>query len=85
MVLASYGVLLVLLAAGAMLRKIAFSPTLLLALGFSVVNLGVTAVYWGNLTRGRLPLEMVWLPFGVLVAWELLQERLPGVSGRARG
>ncbi len=71
-VLGSYGVLLLLLAIGLLLRAIHDSTALRLALLCSLSMFIVTAVYWGNLTRGRLPLEMLWLPWGAhsaVVIW----------------
>ena len=67
-VLGSYGVLLLLLAAGVALRDIQRSPSLDIALLWLLTSLVTTAVYWGNLTRGRLPLEIVFLPWGAVAA-----------------
>ena len=70
-VLCSYGLLLVLLAAGLFLGVYSSSPALHLVLLWTLVLFAITCVYWGNLTRGRLPLEIVWLPFGVCAAWRI--------------
>ena len=67
-VLGSYGVLLLLLAIGVALRDIQRSPSLDIALLWLLTSLVTTAVYWGNLTRGRLPLEIVFLPWGAVAA-----------------
>ena len=40
-----------------------------LVLIWSLLMAALTAVYWGNLTRGRLPLELVWFPWGSIAAF----------------
>jgi 4-amino-4-deoxy-L-arabinose transferase-like glycosyltransferase len=72
LVLLSYGSLLVLLGVGA-IRLNVVRPSILLhqALICTAVFFLITAVYWGGLTRGRIPLEIVWLPWGAMTAWEL--------------
>ncbi len=72
LVLASYGTLLALLAAGLVLRVFARSASLSIALLCTFVFLLITAVYWGGLTRGRVPLEVLWIPWGAWGAWNLL-------------
>jgi hypothetical protein len=72
-VLCSYGTLLALLLVGVALRIIQTSPALHLALLCTLASVAISAVYWGNLTRGRLPLEILWIPWGALVAWDLLE------------
>jgi 4-amino-4-deoxy-L-arabinose transferase-like glycosyltransferase len=62
-VLSSYGVLLALLGAGAFLGVYRNTYPLHQALLCTFVLLVVTAVYWGGLTRGRLPLEILWIPW----------------------
>ncbi|QJW98050.1 hypothetical protein [Frigoriglobus tundricola] len=44
---------------------------LLMALAVTAASFAITAVYWGNLVRGRLPLEMMWLPWGAASAGAL--------------
>lgn len=66
MVLSSYGVLLLLLAVGLIRGCFHSSAALHLVAMWSFVLCGITAVYWGNLVRGRLPLELVWIPWGAL-------------------
>lgn len=71
LVLGSYGVLLLLLAMGLRFGiyggTFPFHMTLLCT---SVLFL-ITLVFWGNLTRGRLPLEVLWMPWGAWSAWTL--------------
>jgi len=64
---------LVLLLIGWLRRSYHRSIELELALMWSFVMTVITIVYWGNLTRGRIPLEMVWLPWGAIAAVELLE------------
>jgi hypothetical protein len=71
-VLASYGTLLVLLILSSFLRVFSRSAALDIALIATFVFLAVSAVYWGGLTRGRLPLEILWIPWGCWAAWDLL-------------
>jgi hypothetical protein len=73
LVLASYGSLLFLLAAGMFQGTFQRSNLLALALLTTLATLIVTAVYWGNLTRGRLLVEIVWLPWGAASACQLIQ------------
>jgi 4-amino-4-deoxy-L-arabinose transferase-like glycosyltransferase len=68
MVLISYGPLLLLLAIGIFRRVYRRSVELDLILIWSLILLAITVVYWGNLTRGRLPLEMVWIPWAAMAA-----------------
>jgi 4-amino-4-deoxy-L-arabinose transferase-like glycosyltransferase len=71
MVLASYGTLLLLLFVGITRRDLCSCPALHLVLLWSFVLCAITAVYWGNLLRGRLPLEIPWIPWASAVAVEL--------------
>jgi hypothetical protein len=70
-VLLSYGLLLVSLFVGLFLRVFRSTPALHLALMWTCILLALTCVYWGGLTRGRLPLEIIWLPWGVGAAFAL--------------
>ncbi|MBI2816465.1 MAG: glycosyltransferase family 39 protein [Acidobacteria bacterium] len=72
MVLASYGTLLLLLGLGVVRRLYRRSVELELIIVWSLLLAAITAVYWGNLTRGRLPLELLWLPWGSLAAVDLV-------------
>ena len=67
-VLASYGMLLLFLMIGCFQRIYHRSIELDLVLIWSLLMTALTIVYWGNLTRGRLPLELVWIPWGAIVA-----------------
>jgi hypothetical protein len=69
-VLGSYGVLLLFLAIGCFRKIYHGSVELHLVLFWSLLMAALTAVYWGNLTRGRLPLELVWLPWGSIAAFD---------------
>lgn len=73
LVLLSYGSLLALLALGLPLGV--FKPTIELKLALlCTLALAVsTMVYWGNLTRGRIPLEFIWLPWACAAACRLVQ------------
>jgi 4-amino-4-deoxy-L-arabinose transferase-like glycosyltransferase len=85
MVLGSYGVLLVLLAGGGLLGV--FKPNA--ALGYvvlcSLILTVFTIVYWGGLTRGRLPLEILWLPWGAQAGWEFVRYVGRGFSSERAG
>jgi hypothetical protein len=72
LVLGSYGVLLILLAVGASRHLFVGSAALHLTLIWTFVLCVLTAIYWGNLTRGRLPLEIAWLPWGAWSAVNLI-------------
>jgi 4-amino-4-deoxy-L-arabinose transferase-like glycosyltransferase len=71
MVLISYGPLLVFLTIGVLRNIYRRSIELDLILMWSLIMLGITVVYWGNLTRGRLPLEMVWIPCAAIAATDV--------------
>ncbi len=73
MVLASYGPLLLFLILGYFRSVYRASVELHLVAMWSLVMIAVTIVYWGNLTRGRLPLEMVWIPWGSLAALDVFK------------
>jgi hypothetical protein len=68
MVLASYGMLLLFLMIGCFRRIYHRSVELDLVLMWSLLMTALTIVYWGNLTRGRLPVELVWIPWGAIAA-----------------
>jgi hypothetical protein len=72
-VISSYDVLLLLLGIGLVTRQIKRSLLLDLALLVSLVFTLITCVYWGGLTRGRLPLEILWIPWGAATAWYLIE------------
>jgi hypothetical protein len=38
----------------------------------SIFFAGITMVYWGALTRGRLPLEILWLPWASLAGFQII-------------
>jgi 4-amino-4-deoxy-L-arabinose transferase-like glycosyltransferase len=73
LVLCSYGLLLVLLAVGARMQLLKPSAALTQAAACSLVLTILTAMYWGGLTRGRLPLEIIWLPWGASVVCAITQ------------
>jgi 4-amino-4-deoxy-L-arabinose transferase-like glycosyltransferase len=66
MVLISYGPLLLFLGIGLFRKVYRRCIELDLISMWSLIMLGITIVYWGNLTRGRLPLEMVWIPWATI-------------------
>ena len=72
LVLISYGSLLLGLGIGLLRGTIARSNLLILALSSTAASVVITVVHYGMLTRGRLPLEMIWLPWAAASAWELL-------------
>ncbi|HJZ57997.1 MAG TPA: glycosyltransferase family 39 protein [Gemmataceae bacterium] len=87
LVLCSYGVLLVALAVGALRGTFARSRLLMFAGIVTAVSVLITAVYWGALTRGRLPVEMTWLPWGALALSEVgmvIVRRLVGPAASPR-
>ena len=71
LVMSSYGVLLLLLASGVGIRVFKQSSALHFNLLCTVFFTAVTIVYHGGLTRGRLPLEIIWIPFAALAAWSI--------------
>lgn len=73
LVLGSYGSLIFFVAVGLLRGSIRRSNLLTLAILASVATLSIVAVYWGNLTKGRLPFEMIWLPWGAASAWDLFR------------
>jgi 4-amino-4-deoxy-L-arabinose transferase-like glycosyltransferase len=83
LVLGSYGVLLVLLFVGLFRGVYRSSIDLHLVLLWTLVLIGITIVYWGILTRGRLLLELVWLPWACLTAWDIVKRvlRLDSAAG----
>jgi hypothetical protein len=64
-VLVSYGGLLALVITGVAFGAVRNAPLLLPTLAITLADLAIVAVYWGNLTRGRIDLELIWLPWGV--------------------
>jgi hypothetical protein len=38
---------------------------LLATLAITLADFTLVGLFWGNLTRGRIPLELIWLPWGV--------------------
>jgi 4-amino-4-deoxy-L-arabinose transferase-like glycosyltransferase len=84
MVLGSYGVLLLLLLLGVVRRSFHSSAALCFVLLWSLVLFGITVVYWGNLVRGRLPLELVWIPWGAVAGYDLLRFVFPKLFMNAR-
>jgi hypothetical protein len=74
-VLASYGVLLALLAVGVWKKSIRRSPALDVTVLWCLTMLAITAVFWGNLTRGRVPLEVSLLPWGAIAFDALLLKK----------
>jgi 4-amino-4-deoxy-L-arabinose transferase-like glycosyltransferase len=85
LVICSYGLLLVLLAAGAAMRTIRPSVSLVQATACSLVLASLTMVYWGGLTRGRLPLEILWLPWGAGAACAIAARALSFWTRSANG
>jgi 4-amino-4-deoxy-L-arabinose transferase-like glycosyltransferase len=71
-VLCSYGGLLMLLVIGVAGRILRWSPALVQVVICSVILTAITSLYWGNLTRGRIPLELMWLPWAGCVGRDLL-------------
>ena len=63
LVIASYDVLLIPLTIGLVTRQINGSLLLDLVLMISFAFTVITCVYWGNLTWGRLALEILWIPW----------------------
>jgi hypothetical protein len=70
-----------LLAVGAFRGAFRSSVPLHLCLICSAVLTLVTAVYWGALTRGRMPLEILWIPWGAWTAWDLARSLIGARSG----
>jgi hypothetical protein len=70
-ILCSYGLLLAMLAIG--LPMGLYVPTIELKLVvLCTVSLFITtAIYWGNLTNGRMPLEIIWIPWASAAACRL--------------
>ena len=64
-VLCTYGVLLALVAVGVVFGTVRYSPLLLATLAITLADFTMVGLFWGNLTRGRIPLELIWLPWGV--------------------
>ena len=73
LIVCSYGSLLLFLLLGFSRRIYSFSFPLAMVLLWTMLMLAVTAVYWGNLVRGRLPLELPWLPWGIQSGWSIYE------------
>lgn len=84
-VLASYGSMLIILLYGVIIGVVKPSTPLYLVIICSVIFSGITAVYWGGLVRGRLPLEIVWLPWAALAVAHALGLAARAIDGRAEG
>jgi hypothetical protein len=80
-VMASYGLLLLLLLIGLVQRSFTRSRLLVQVMLITVASCIITAVYWGNLTRGRLPIEIIWLPWGCLAGWNCAVQIRRSASG----
>ena len=74
-VLGSYGALVLLLAIGAFRGTYQSSVALHIVLLCSLVLVAITAVFWGTLTRGRIPLEVLWIPWAAITVWNLIHPR----------
>ncbi len=70
-VLTTYGSLLTLVILGIVFGAIRHSPLLIVTVAVTLADFAVVGIYWGNLTRGRIGLELLWLPFGVQSLWAL--------------
>ena len=75
-ILGSYGILLLLLAIGVFRGTFQSSVALHFVLLCSLVLVAITAVFWGMLTRGRISLEVLWIPWAAITAWNLISPRL---------
>lgn len=71
-VLGSYGVLLLLLIVGLFRGVYHRCAALYLVVTWSLLLASITVVYWGLFARGRVLLELVWLPWVSLTVWDLL-------------
>jgi hypothetical protein len=80
-ILGTYGLLLLLLAVGAFRGAFRASVPLHLCLICSAVLTLITVAYWGALTRGRMPLEILWIPWAAWTAWDLARPPLGARSG----
>jgi len=85
MILASYGMLLILLMVGSLQRIYYRSVELDLVLMWSLLMTALTIIYWGNLTRGRLLVEMVWLPWGSIAAFHAFRRLYAGLNSTRNG
>ena len=77
LVIASYDTLLILLTIGLVSRQIKRSLLFDLVLLISFAFTAISCDYWGNLTRGRLALEILWIPWGAVVARFLIERAFP--------
>ncbi len=84
-ILCSYGSLLTLVILGVVSGKIRYFPLLVPTLAITLADFAVVGVYWGNLTRGRIPLELIWLPWGVQTFRLLVGEPIAGWYRRRMG
>ena len=85
MVLCTYGVLLALVALGLISRTIRYSPLLVATVAITLADFATVGLYWGNLTRGRIALELIWLPWGVQTFRLLIAAPLAGWYRRKSG
>lgn len=82
LVLAPYGSLLLFLVFGVLRGIYRRSPALSLVVVWSLIQAAITVVYWGVLTRGRLLLELVWVPWACVAVWDLLASAMSWSSQR---
>jgi hypothetical protein len=81
-VLSTYGSLLAMVALGAVFGAIRPSPLLIATLAVTLADVVTVGIYWGNLTVGRIDLELIWLPWGVQAFRMLVAAPLGTWSGR---
>ncbi len=74
----TYGSLVVLVLLGVVFRTVRYSPLLGATLAITLADFAIVGIYWGNLTRGRISLEVIWLPWGVQTLRLLFVEPLTG-------
>jgi len=79
-VLGSYGALLLLLFIGIFLGIYERTAALELVVLWSFVLFAMTVAYWGILTRGRMLLELVWIPWAALTVSEIIRRWYPAES-----
>ena len=64
-VMSTYGSLLALVILGVVFRTVRYCPLLVATLAITLADIVIVGLYWGNLTRGRIALELIWLPWGI--------------------
>jgi hypothetical protein len=74
LVLVSYGGLLFFLFLGLFTGAYTRSTSLLIQVTCSIFFASITIVYWGALIRGRLPLEILWIPWASLAATQFIRK-----------